>query len=776
MAHGERTSLKFLFALIIFASVVVSISSAAPPGQNIIAPPSNPQTKSAQKKDPNEKIPVEVAGDKLEYLRDQEKVIAEGNVIVSYEGVSLTCDRVEVLTKENKAYAEGHVVLYRGQDVFRGDKVFYDFESSVGSFPDGYFGDPPWYTGGEKIEQVNKDKIEVYNGTVTSCDLDRPHYALTAKRLTIYPGDKVIARNVVFRILGRPVFWWPYYVLSLENREPPIEISPGHSRRFGLYVLTTKGIAINKYVSGKLHADWMNKRGYGAGLELTYNFEELFESNKLLGTGDIKTYAIKDHHSPNPLASSPFAEKNLMTEDRGRFSWRHRSQLDRYTDLKIHWHELSDEFFLRDFFLREFREEATPKSFITFTRNTQRYGLITEIVKRTNRFQGEAEKFPEVRFNWKTSEIADLGIYYQNEEVFSVLNSKTARSAEDTDVVRGHTFHQINYPRRFFRFDFNPFLNWEGTYWSKGVSKGFEDRKHIVRRTWGGGNEVTTRYFRIFDVKGSFLGIKADQIRHVIQPSFKYTFTRQVTLEDNKILQLDTIDTRNTGDVLTFGLENKIQTKRMVKGKIQRVDIVSLGTSLTYDMTHNIAGGAKWTGWGHSVQLRPYQWVSLEWTGTVDMIRDRWTNSNTDMIINYRNLYVIFGHRYLQESSSLVTMDVNYWLNARWAVGFYWRHEFDENQAQEVEVRLTRDLHDWLLDFGFNSKRNDSEDVHAHEAFIELTLKAYPKRSLKSGSRRTTARPRIGETVSGATSDYTVEQFLRGGYQTEETPISKQIK
>ena len=78
--------------------------------------------------------------------------------------MSLTCDRVEVLSDEKKAYAEGHVVLYRGKDIYRGDKVYYDFQNDIASFPNGYIADAPWYTTGEQIEQVNKNKIEVYNG------------------------------------------------------------------------------------------------------------------------------------------------------------------------------------------------------------------------------------------------------------------------------------------------------------------------------------------------------------------------------------------------------------------------------------------------------------------------------------------------------------------------------------------------------------------------------------------------------------------------------------
>lgn len=720
--------------------------------------------------------PVEVAGDKIEYLPNEQKIIGTGNVIVTHKDMTLTADHVEVLTDKKQVFAEGHVVLYRREDSFRADKVFYDFAKSEGTFPDGYTVDDPWYGHGDRIELVGPKQIEIYNGYITTCDLDRKHYDFTSKHMTIYLEDKVILRNVLFRVLGKPIFWWPYYTLSLENRQAPVQVSVGHSKQFGSYILTSKGFSVNEHVSGKWHADWREKRGVGWGVDFDYEFEEPW------GRGEIKVYGTADNDTPDGRATSGNArdDKNLFDDNRGRFSWKHRSRLDEYTDVLIQWHELSDEFIIDDFFDREFYEDNTAETFIDITRNTPNYGLVIEIDKRSNRFESKLERLPEIRFNWKTDEIGDSGIYYQNEEVFSVLNSTTGRSAADTDVVRFNTFQKVNYPKKFFRLDFNPFVNWEGTYWSKNrddesaTSPNGSGNDHITRQVWGGGLDISTRFYRVFDVQGSFLGIQADKIRHLVEPSVRYATTREVTRDNVSIFQLDAVDSRTTAHTIVFGLENRLQTKRMNEGHAERVDIVSAGTFATYNMSDTRANGTSWTSLTNNVQLRPYNWLTFEWNGTFDMDRDvhtflgDWPTSNIDMVIHRENLYFVFGHRYSEASSSEITMSLDFWLNARWGVGVYWRHEFDRNRTQETEILLRRDLHDWLLDFGYSMGRfrGNPDDDKDWDFFVELTLKGFPEFPYKTGDRVVVARPRIGNTVSGADSGFDLGAFRRGGFGT----------
>ena len=99
-----------------------------------------------------EQIPVEVSGDNIEYIRLENKIVASGNVMVSYKSVKLTCDKVEVYTDSKKTYAEGHVYIYsEGGQVLRGEKVYYDLKNHQGSFPNGKVSADKWFGKGEQI-------------------------------------------------------------------------------------------------------------------------------------------------------------------------------------------------------------------------------------------------------------------------------------------------------------------------------------------------------------------------------------------------------------------------------------------------------------------------------------------------------------------------------------------------------------------------------------------------------------------------------------------------
>ena len=74
MDSGESKSLKARLALIV-SVLMFNFVLAAHADEGLVPPEkaAEPTKKTAPASNPNEKIPVEVAGDKLEYLRDQKK-------------------------------------------------------------------------------------------------------------------------------------------------------------------------------------------------------------------------------------------------------------------------------------------------------------------------------------------------------------------------------------------------------------------------------------------------------------------------------------------------------------------------------------------------------------------------------------------------------------------------------------------------------------------------------------------------------------------------------
>ena len=743
-----------------------------------------------QAEEPQAQDQIEAVADNLQYVQAEKKLVGKGNVVVTYGGVELTADEAEINTETQEAHAKGHVVVRSSaQGTLSGDEVFFNFKESSGRFPDGRIFSFPWYGLGKELEQVNSGKVVAHDVYITSCDLPHPHYDVKAKEATIYFEDKIVAKNVTFRILETPVFWWPYLVIPL-NKNGPLTIVPGYSDEYGAFVLVSKGIAVSKQVYGRLLFDWYSKRGFGYGAEFDYKFERM-------GMGDIKIYGINDKKAPDDRKSDdPF--ENKRQKDRGRVSWRHKARIDPYTTFHLQWNELSDERFLQDFFEREHREEIDPQSFITVTRNTDRYSLLTHVEKRANRFQTVGEKLPEVVFTWLRRPLFDTNFYYTHENGFINFNQTKSFSSDGPNTVQFYTDQELSYPLRFFKYyNFNPFVNFREDYFTKSREK--EDG--ISRYVAGGGFDASTRFYRTWDLKTDFLGIKINQLRHVMEPIIQYNAVKFASVHPSKLIVTGRGDQLDHQDVITLGIENRLQTKKEIPGAktSQRIDLVSFNAFLDYsfgpgsDLIRTRAN--KFTDARFQTVLRPYDWLIVRIDTVYDVIDHRIFTNNTEFAFEPGRLTLALSHRYTKNrsrdgrtvsnleipiphlvlddagSDNQLTVDAVYDLNERWDVGGYVRWQINgiserineigasgiesndrDSFLEEWEIRAQRDLHDWLLDFGFNvrnSDRTDSEKSLNKEVFVQLRLKALSFVELKTGHRAYYSPSRIGRDVTG---------------------------
>ena len=87
---------------------------------------------------------VELNGDIIEYSMDGNKVTAQGNVVIFYNDVTLTCDRVEFSRNTGTAHAKGNVRLIKGgESEISGEEMTFNFEKMTGDFaPASIFANP----------------------------------------------------------------------------------------------------------------------------------------------------------------------------------------------------------------------------------------------------------------------------------------------------------------------------------------------------------------------------------------------------------------------------------------------------------------------------------------------------------------------------------------------------------------------------------------------------------------------------------------------------------
>lgn len=699
---------------------------------------------------------VEAQADSLEYLKNENKIIAKGNAILAYQDTQLTADYAELETETKKAYAKGHVIVYRnGAAMAQGDEIYYDFSNQAGSFPDGRIINFPWYTRGDDIQQI-KDGVKVIKqGGATSCNLKNPHYEVRAKKITIYDGDKLVARNVTLYVLGKPVFWLPFLTIPLQQNSLPFGVSAGYNSRYGYYIQTTKGFSIIKQIWGKFLLDWRSKRGFGAGANFDYDFGSK-------GYGDLKVYLTQDHRAPSTNGDN-YAQRE--DRNRGRLTWRHRTDINEHTHLIMRYNRLEDEFFLQDFFEKESRDEIEQPSFATLTHNSDRYGSLLHFQKRMNDFEALVERIPQAQFDWRNQPFIVPGAYYENQFSYNGLNKRHGRDPNDEHVNRFDNFHQFNMPLKWNEMNFNPHLNFRNTYYSRELES--DESQFRIAPGWGA--DLRTHFYKTFPVTFDKFGIEVNQLRHVVEPSVEYDAFRS-SVSDETLEYFDQIDRIDDSDVITFGLENRIQTKRMVRGKMQRVDIVSLNTFLSYEFNPDgrtqrslfapfdvSDTDSAFSIWSKEVILRPYQWLQFKFGSDFDLREGQFRVINEDMSLRMNRFRVNFGHRFIQDvthtdESNQFIFDGKFTLNKLWDLGGYIRWDPKDDGLEEWQLSAKRDLHDFDLNFGYNVRQSDING-HNKTLFFDLTLKAFPVAHLSAGNNLASfSGPRIGETVAGSES------------------------
>jgi hypothetical protein len=93
----------------------------------------------------------------------------------------------------------------------------------------------PVFVGGREVSGL-PDRLRARDSHVTTCDLPAPHYLLAAEEVEIIPGDRLIARNIDFIVLGHRVLRLKYFILWLRQRRTPIVPEAGWNDFEGYYL------------------------------------------------------------------------------------------------------------------------------------------------------------------------------------------------------------------------------------------------------------------------------------------------------------------------------------------------------------------------------------------------------------------------------------------------------------------------------------------------------------------------------------------------------------
>jgi hypothetical protein len=672
-----------------------------------------------------EEEPLIVNGDTVEYSTETKDFTASGNVVVISKTTRLICDKLTLNSVTKDCQAQGHVRMEDKQGVIEGAALTYNFLTKKGVILDSNFRANPYFGKEEKLTKVSDEEFAVYRGYITTCDYDNPHFCMKSKRINFFPADKVQIRDVMFYAGKIPLLYLPQYTRSLKEPMMKVQVMPGKSRDWGPYFLSAWYYSLTEDLRGRIYLDYRSDLGIAEGVGVNYDTQGQ-------GKGDFKFYYTQER-------ARGFEEGTPAEFQRYLVRLRHKWDIDEKTNAAAEYYKIVDSKrilmgsqynLLKDYFPREYERDALPLSYILVHHSFNYSCLDFLLQKRVNRWYSQEEKLPEIKYSLPNIQIGESPFYIQQDSSYVNYNYKYAvpsSSEDDTTYNQFSTQNKFSLPTKIAFMSMTPFLSSEEVFSDN--KKGTYHRTLQVNLSTG--SDLSTKFYRIFNIKTNFLGLDINNIRHIISPTINYSYSKNSTMQASKARFGGGASVGSSS--VTLELENKLQTKR----SDQSIDLADfkINTSYLINPKTQDKKGSYLSDIVFKMELLPYSWLKVygdttyKHSGTRDQVSyNRFTEANYDIDFNFseeRSFGV--GQRYARKGGNQVTYNLKWRLNPKWKISLY--NRFVEGSAtasqkglREQEYSISRDLHCWEVDINYNVTRGKGESI-----WIVFRLKAFPE-------------------------------------------------
>ena len=403
--------------------------------------------------------------------------------------------------------------------------------------------EPGVFIEAERIERLDADTYRMTGARFTSCAQPNPRWRFTTSSATIHRDDKIVAKNVVFRVKSVPTFYLPYFRYPLkEDQRATGLLSP----RFGYSEL--RGFAVGAgffWATGRSHdqtflLDYYRRFGTGLTHELRYlrrgGSGGRFRSNVVQRT-DVEARDFDlDWSGVQDLPGSFRASLNVRRFSSTTFQQAYQDDLDSASirrqggSLNIQGRMLGNNVQLvtelnETFFGDELTRSIRRLPALRISRSPRRVGR-TGIVLR---YEARAERLSQG--------VQDLTAPYNRFDIAPEISRPMSTS-----------FLQVN-PRLGFRY-----THYSGTLTDEGLDGPALDRPVFEATV----NVRGPTFSRVFTTPG--FGY-SPRLKHQIGPEFNWIYRTAVD-DFDLIPKFDGIDHLLGTNQLSYGLVQRVMAKR----------------------------------------------------------------------------------------------------------------------------------------------------------------------------------------------------------------------
>ncbi len=252
---------------------------------------------------------LKVNAGSMKLISATEVVYSGGVTIKSYQ-YTVSASSVEIFFNTQryavKAVFEGNVVYVQGDKTIYASRMTIfllnqttlidDMSGSVkiknaaGTPEDVYF------FGKNSIYDTQSGTTIIYNGYITTCKYNPPHYRFEASKIDLVPNDHLIAYNLVLYLFDIPVFYVPEYYYSLTGGKQPMELSINYAGAQGWYTGIKFNFSPSANMSGDVYTNSYQNGPSAQGLDLggsLWNIPYTFSYSNSQSGGSITSQIIQ---------------------------------------------------------------------------------------------------------------------------------------------------------------------------------------------------------------------------------------------------------------------------------------------------------------------------------------------------------------------------------------------------------------------------------------------------------------------------------------------------
>ncbi|WP_094603891.1 LPS-assembly protein LptD [Sporomusa silvacetica DSM 10669] len=246
MPNNNKLILGLLAFAIVFGGTVPSQAKDTKVTNEIAAP----------------QVPIVIEANDLSFSDETGDILAKGNVVITNVGQRLEAEQIDGNAKISEIRIKEKSRFFQKDLTLDGTGTVYNYKLKTGSMKQAKGQLEDKYIAGETIS-MSPSQLTINNGTATACPAKVPDYHISAEKIEIWPGDKMIAYNAKVWIGKMVIFTLPKYEQSLKpNAGNGVFPRLGYDSDDGAFIKQHLEYPLSNMVSAYANLDYYSRSNF----------------------------------------------------------------------------------------------------------------------------------------------------------------------------------------------------------------------------------------------------------------------------------------------------------------------------------------------------------------------------------------------------------------------------------------------------------------------------------------------------------------------------------